>query len=103
MLLNLALVYITNFCNLLVIELDNHLQNIFIYYSVHAYLIHVNFESYFLPQIDGEPYWYYEYLVRKSPTKNVSISSSKQRLVDDVTCSFGFLLILMNYAVSRIK
>lgn len=26
-------------------------------------------------QINGEPYWYYEYLIRKSPTTMVSISS----------------------------
>lgn len=26
-------------------------------------------------QINGEPYWYYEYLIRKSPTTLVSISS----------------------------
>ncbi|MFS7913415.1 putative photosystem II [Helianthus anomalus] len=26
-------------------------------------------------EIDGEPYWYYEYLVRKSPTKTVSDSN----------------------------
>ncbi|ONM40459.1 PsbP domain-containing protein 5 chloroplastic [Zea mays] len=24
-------------------------------------------------EVDGEPYWYYEYLVRKSPTKSVSL------------------------------
>ncbi|XP_076886641.1 psbP domain-containing protein 5, chloroplastic-like [Bidens hawaiensis] len=31
--------------------------------------------SLILELIDGEPYWYYEYLVRKSPTKTVQDSN----------------------------
>lgn len=29
--------------------------------------------NFFSLQVDGEPYWYYEYLVRKSPTNLVSV------------------------------
>lgn len=36
---------------------------------------YVELDQSHLFQIDGEPYWYYEYLVRKSPTKTVSIYS----------------------------
>lgn len=31
----------------------------------------VNLSCHFM-QVGGEPYWYYEYLIRKSPTKSVS-------------------------------
>lgn len=35
--------------------------------------VYVELDQSHLFQIDGEPYWYYEYLVRKSPTKTVSV------------------------------
>lgn len=33
-------------------------------------------EPLFIPQIDGQPYWNFEYLVRKAPTKTVILLSS---------------------------
>jgi hypothetical protein len=38
----------------------------------------------FFFQIDGEPYWFYEYIVRKSPTKNVSSPFLSRILLKDL-------------------
>lgn len=43
-----------------------------------------------LSQIDGELYWYYEYLVRKSPTKSVSVPFSTV-IISAKICQPSFL------------
>ncbi|CAH1451635.1 unnamed protein product [Lactuca virosa] len=45
-------------------------------------------------EIDGEPYWYYEYLVRKSPTKTVTDSSIFRHYVAASVERDGFLYTL---------
>ncbi|KAK2983127.1 hypothetical protein RJ640_022599 [Escallonia rubra] len=45
-------------------------------------------------EIDGEPYWYYEYLVRKSPTKSVRESNIFRHYVATTAERDGFLYSL---------
>ncbi|KVH89946.1 psbP domain-containing protein 5, chloroplastic [Cynara cardunculus var. scolymus] len=45
-------------------------------------------------EIDGEPYWYYEYLVRKSPTKTVQDSNIFRHYVAASVERDGFLYTL---------
>ncbi|KAL4592665.1 hypothetical protein LXL04_005668 [Taraxacum kok-saghyz] len=45
-------------------------------------------------EIDGEPYWYYEYLVRKSPTKTVSDANIFRHYVAASVERDGFLYSL---------
>ncbi|XP_026404593.1 psbP domain-containing protein 5, chloroplastic-like [Papaver somniferum] len=45
-------------------------------------------------QIDGEPYWYYEYLVRKSPTNSVQESNIFRRYAAVTAERDGFLYSL---------
>jgi len=53
-------------------------------------------------QIDGEPYWYYEYLIRKSPNSMVSISSWCIFFFYGV-CDFYFGLVTDGCTVWRIR
>lgn len=45
-------------------------------------------------EIDGETYWYYEYLIRKSPTKNVSDSNIYRHYVASTYERDGYLYSL---------
>nr|AKM76456.1 DUF1795-like photosystem II reaction center PsbP family protein [Francoa sonchifolia] len=45
-------------------------------------------------EIDGEPYWYYEYLVRKSPTKTAPESNLYRHYVSSTAERDGFLYTL---------
>ncbi|XP_065849784.1 psbP domain-containing protein 5, chloroplastic isoform X1 [Euphorbia lathyris] len=45
-------------------------------------------------QIDGQPYWYYEYLVRKSPTRSVQESSLYRRYIAATAERDGYLYTL---------
>ncbi|XP_021825250.1 psbP domain-containing protein 5, chloroplastic [Prunus avium] len=42
-------------------------------------------------EIDGEPYWYYEYLVRKAPTKTAEESNNYRHYVASTTERDGYL------------
>jgi hypothetical protein len=59
-------------------------KHIFLYF--HLCFILYSCTSYvaFFFQIDGEPYWFYEYIVRKSPTKNVSSPFLSRILLKDL-------------------
>lgn len=45
-------------------------------------------------EIDGEPYWYYEYLVRKSPTKTAQESNLYRHYVASTAERDGYLYSL---------
>ncbi|WCJ29780.1 Mog1/PsbP/DUF1795-like photosystem II reaction center PsbP family protein [Euphorbia peplus] len=45
-------------------------------------------------QIDGEPYWYYEYLVRKSPTRSAQESNLYRRYIAATAQRDGYLYTL---------
>lgn len=45
------------------VSITNAMQSVLLTYS---FIV-------FFSKVDSEPYWYYEYLVRKSPTKAVSL------------------------------
>lgn len=45
-------------------------------------------------EIDGQPYWYYEYLIRKSPTKSVQSSNLFRHFVASTTERDGYLYTL---------
>lgn len=52
-------------------------------------------------EIDGEPYWYYEYLVRKSPTKSAQDSNSYRHYVASTAERDGFLYSLNVSTLSK--
>ncbi|KDP32280.1 hypothetical protein JCGZ_13205 [Jatropha curcas] len=52
-------------------------------------------------EIDGEPYWYYEYLVRKSPTKNVQESNLFRHYVSSTAERDGYLYTLNASTLSK--
>lgn len=65
-------------------HIHSHIHTYIIYRCMHtcvspclciclSWCVQVELDRSYLFQIDGEPYWYYEYLVRKSPTKTVSV------------------------------
>nr|AKM76455.1 DUF1795-like photosystem II reaction center PsbP family protein [Erodium trifolium] len=51
--------------------------------------------------IDGEPYWYYEYLVRKSPTKSAQESNLYRHYVASTVERDGFLYTLNASTLSK--
>uniref|UniRef100_A0A0F7GZ38 Photosystem II reaction center PsbP family protein n=2 Tax=Pelargonium exstipulatum TaxID=59873 RepID=A0A0F7GZ38_9ROSI len=52
-------------------------------------------------EIDGEPYWYYEYLVRRSPTKTVQASNLYRHNVASTVERDGFLYTLNASTLSK--
>nr|AKM76462.1 DUF1795-like photosystem II reaction center PsbP family protein [Monsonia marlothii] len=52
-------------------------------------------------EIDGEPYWYYDYLVRKSPTKTVQESNLYRRNVASTVERDGFFYTLNASTLSK--
>ncbi|CAM9002992.1 unnamed protein product [Rhodiola kirilowii] len=52
-------------------------------------------------QVDGEPYWYYEYLVRKSPTKSAQESNNYRHYVASTAERDGFLYTLNASTLSK--
>ncbi|GMH06997.1 hypothetical protein Nepgr_008837 [Nepenthes gracilis] len=52
-------------------------------------------------EIDGEPYWYYEYLVRKSPTKSVQESNIYRQYVASTAERDGYLYTLNASTLSK--
>ncbi|XP_059460893.1 psbP domain-containing protein 5, chloroplastic [Corylus avellana] len=52
-------------------------------------------------EIDGEPYWYYEYLVRKSPTKTAQESNLFRHYVASTAERDGYLYSLNASTLSR--
>ncbi|KAK4490936.1 hypothetical protein RD792_001656 [Penstemon davidsonii] len=51
--------------------------------------------------VDGEPYWYYEYLVRKSPTKNAQESNLYRHFVTSTAERDGYLYSLNASTLSK--
>ncbi|CAA0810611.1 PsbP domain-containing protein 5- chloroplastic [Striga hermonthica] len=51
--------------------------------------------------VDGEPYWYYEYLVRKSPTKNAQESNLYRHFVASTATRDGYLYTLSASTLSK--
>ncbi|CAM8879083.1 unnamed protein product [Rhodiola kirilowii] len=51
--------------------------------------------------VDGEPYWYYEYLVRKSPTKSAQESNNYRHYVASTAERDGFLYTLNASTLSK--
>nr|AKM76457.1 DUF1795-like photosystem II reaction center PsbP family protein [Geranium incanum] len=54
-----------------------------------------------LDKIDGEPYWYYEYLVRKSPTKNAQESNNYRHNIASTVERDGFFYTLNASTLSK--
>ncbi|GAB4854178.1 PsbP domain-containing protein 5, chloroplastic, variant 3 [Ancistrocladus abbreviatus] len=54
-----------------------------------------------LTEIDGEPYWYYEYLVRKSPTKSVQESNIYRQYIASTAERDGYLYTLNASTLSK--
>nr|AKM76459.1 DUF1795-like photosystem II reaction center PsbP family protein [Geranium phaeum] len=52
-------------------------------------------------KIDGEPYWYYEYLVRKSPTKNAQESNNYRHNIASTVERDGFFYTLNASTLSK--
>ncbi|KAL9676729.1 hypothetical protein QQ045_004947 [Rhodiola kirilowii] len=52
-------------------------------------------------EVDGEPYWYYEYLVRKSPTKSAQESNNYRHYVASTAERDGFLYTLNASTLSK--
>nr|AKM76475.1 DUF1795-like photosystem II reaction center PsbP family protein [Pelargonium transvaalense] len=52
-------------------------------------------------EIDGEPYWYYEYLVRRSPTKTVQASNLYRHNVASTVERDGYLYTLNASTLSK--
>lgn len=52
-------------------------------------------------EIDGEPYWFYEYIVRKSPTKNAQESNLFRRYIASTAERDGYLYSLSASTLSK--
>ncbi|CAN1218524.1 PsbP domain-containing protein 5, chloroplastic, partial [Linum perenne] len=52
-------------------------------------------------QVDGQPYWFYEYLVRKSPTKDVSSVQEYRHYVASTAERDGYLYSLSASTLNR--
>ncbi|CAN1218525.1 PsbP domain-containing protein 5, chloroplastic, partial [Linum perenne] len=61
----------------------------------------VNYVSILQLQVDGQPYWFYEYLVRKSPTKDVSSVQEYRHYVASTAERDGYLYSLSASTLNR--
>lgn len=52
-------------------------------------------------EVDGEPYWYYDYLVRKSPAKNAQESNLYRHYVSSTAERDGYLYTLNASTLSK--
>lgn len=52
-------------------------------------------------EVDGEPYWYYEYLIRKSPTKSAQESNIYRHYVASTAERDGYLYSLNVSTISK--